>query len=64
MVNVSSPNTPGLRALQRRSAIKEVIESAMSERDQVQVLLELVASRLTRVKRNFTLYFMNFCTKC
>ncbi|CAM9657190.1 unnamed protein product, partial [Sphacelaria rigidula] len=35
VVNVSSPNTPGLRALQRRGAIKEIIEAAMAARDQV-----------------------------
>lgn len=39
VVNVSSPNTPGLRALQRRGAIKEVILAAMVARDQVWFLV-------------------------
>ncbi|CAN0193879.1 unnamed protein product, partial [Laminaria digitata] len=35
VVNVSSPNTPGLRDLQRVAAIREVITSAMAARDKV-----------------------------
>lgn len=35
VVNVSSPNTPGLRDLQRVKAIKAVILAAMDARDQV-----------------------------
>ncbi|CAM9717479.1 unnamed protein product, partial [Choristocarpus tenellus] len=35
VVNVSSPNTPGLRALQRRGAIKDIIQKAMEARDEV-----------------------------
>ncbi|CAN0436468.1 unnamed protein product, partial [Hapterophycus canaliculatus] len=35
VVNVSSPNTPGLRDLQRVKAIRGVILSAMDARDQV-----------------------------
>ncbi|CAM9323689.1 unnamed protein product [Ascophyllum nodosum] len=35
VVNVSSPNTPGLRNLQRMAAMKEVITSAMAARDKV-----------------------------
>lgn len=35
VVNVSSPNTPGLRDLQRVTAIREVITSAMAARDKV-----------------------------
>eukprot|EP00904_Undaria_pinnatifida_P010022 jgi/Undpi1/614/HiC_scaffold_10.g04078.m1 len=35
VVNVSSPNTPGLRDLQRVAAIRDVITSAMAARDKV-----------------------------
>lgn len=35
VVNVSSPNTPGLRNLQRMAAMKEVITAAMAARDKV-----------------------------
>lgn len=33
VINVSSPNTPGLRALQRRDAIMRIIEAAKSARE-------------------------------
>ena len=35
VVNVSSPNTPGLRDLQKVAAIRDVITSAMAARDKV-----------------------------
>ncbi|KAF8578208.1 hypothetical protein K439DRAFT_1621495 [Ramaria rubella] len=35
VINVSSPNTPGLRALQGRGMLEELLQSAMKERDTV-----------------------------
>jgi dihydroorotate dehydrogenase len=33
VINISSPNTPGLRALQRREPIERLLKSALKERD-------------------------------
>ena len=33
MINVSSPNTPGLRALQGRDLLEDLLKNAMKERD-------------------------------
>eukprot|EP00668_Euglena_longa_P029238 GGOE01036582.1.p1 GENE.GGOE01036582.1~~GGOE01036582.1.p1 ORF type:complete len:453 (+),score=98.45 GGOE01036582.1:121-1359(+) len=35
VINVSSPNTPGLRSLQQRSAMAQLIQTSMAARDEV-----------------------------
>ena len=55
VVNVSSPNTPGLRALQGRSPLSEILKATVEERDRIDVssrppLLLKIAPDLTETE--------------